>query len=271
MAFFDASALRIIQEHETDYDAPVNEETESQIRENIEHLLMAMAYTGTSGTLSSNPPDSTVGTATDSGGGFSTDAHNGRSLVMMDGAAKGNIYPIADTTSTTVVCTGYNLYADGVRSGDSYKIFFDLSHSTAHTHDDVDSALADTSPTLAGNYVIAAESATPPISGTAGPTGYSYERAVAFRLSRAGALRVRVSNPTTGTIQRGIVARNGTAVGTHIESSSAIDETEDISGWSIGDLLELYVQDAGATGTWTIEVCCSNPMYDPAYLLESEL
>lgn len=138
--FNSVTLLRIIQEGETDAHSPVSEELMSQLRENWEVLTMLFGYTGDSGTATSNPPNDATGVLTDTGAAYDADEHNGRSLVMIDGTAAGNIYTIDDTTATTIVCTGDNLYSDGVRSGDAYKVFYNLKNTVGHTHDGVDSS-----------------------------------------------------------------------------------------------------------------------------------
>lgn len=152
--FDNVNLLRIIQEAETLFDKPGSEEVISQIRENLEVIMLLMLYTGTGGTATSDPPDDTTGYFYDTAAGWADDEHNGRSLVIIDGLAAGNIYTIDDTDDANdrLVCTGDNLYADGVRSGDKYKIFYNLKHTSSHTHDGVDSAepvLADASVTQA--------------------------------------------------------------------------------------------------------------------------
>ena len=123
-----------------DADSPVNETTYPQLRENIEVLMMLLLDTGVTGTLTSNPPNDSTGVATDTGN-FSTDLHNGRTLLITSGLAIGNLYTIDDTTTNTVVCTGDNLYADGVRSADTYKILYDLKVNTdGHNHNGINSA-----------------------------------------------------------------------------------------------------------------------------------
>ena len=166
MAEWSIAALRTILSTETDADSDLNEELMSQIRENIEAMIMLMFYTGDDGSLTADPPDSTVGTITDSAGGYAVDEYNGCVVVITSGTAEGNIYQIDDTTATTLVCTGDNLYSDGVRSGDTYKVFFDLKNTHGHAHDGIDSAeveLADnqvTNAKMADNAIDTAELAT---------------------------------------------------------------------------------------------------------------
>jgi hypothetical protein len=74
------------------------------------------------GSATQNPPNNTTGVLTDSAGGYSTDEHNGHCLYITSGVALGEWYIIDDTTATTLVCSGDNLYTDGVRSGDTYDV-----------------------------------------------------------------------------------------------------------------------------------------------------
>lgn len=142
MSFWTAiSQLRTILSTETDYDSPNSEELMEQIRENHEALMMLLFDTGDSGTATSDPPDDATGVLTDTGAAYDVDEHNGpRTLLMTSGNANGNIYSIDDTTATTLVCTGDNLYADGVRSGDSYKVLYDVKvNADGHDHDGINS------------------------------------------------------------------------------------------------------------------------------------
>lgn len=155
MSFWTAiSQLRTILATETDYDSPVSEELLEQIRETIEALFMLLFDTGDSGTATSDPPDDTTGVLTDSAGGYSTNEHNVRTLLMISGNAIGNMYTIDDTTATTLICTGDNLYSDGVRSGDSYKVLYDIKvNPDGHDHDGVNSKSA----VLADNVITQAK------------------------------------------------------------------------------------------------------------------
>ena len=147
--FSNVNLLRIIQESESLFDKPGSEEFLSQLRENWEVLAMLMLYTGDSGTATENPTETVL---TDGNAAYDADEHDGRSLVIIDGLAAGNIYEIDATAATKLTCTGDTLLADGVRSGDAYKIFYNLKHATAHTHDNIDSphpALGDNTVTQA--------------------------------------------------------------------------------------------------------------------------
>jgi len=134
------SQLRTILATETDYDSPLSEELLEQIRENIEAVIMSLLDTGDSGSATEDPPDDTTGVLTDSGAAYDADEHNGRTLLMTSGDAIGNLYTIDDTTATTLVCTGDNLYDDGVRSADTYKILYDVkANAEGHDHDGTNS------------------------------------------------------------------------------------------------------------------------------------
>jgi hypothetical protein len=140
MAFWSLSALRTILTTETDADSALSEELMSQYRENIEAIIMLLLDTGVSGAADSDPPNDTTGVLTDAAPGFTADIHNGRTLLITSGLAIGNLYTIDDTTTTTLVCTGDNLYSDGVRGADTYKILYDLKNNTdGHDHNGVNS------------------------------------------------------------------------------------------------------------------------------------
>ena len=140
MAWWTLSNLRTILTTETDADSGVTEESYSQFRENFECLVMSLLDTGDDGSATSNPPNDSTGVLTDSAGGYDADEHNGKTLLITSGLAIGNLYTIDDGTATTLVCTGDNLYADGVRSGDTYKVLYDLKvNADGHDHDGVNS------------------------------------------------------------------------------------------------------------------------------------
>jgi len=151
MSFFDMTALRAILDTETDTDSPLSEELMSQMRENLEALLILLAGTNITGSATSNPPNDTTGWLTDTASAWTDDLHNGRTLLMTSGLAIGNMYTIDDTVASTdrLVCTGDNLYSDGVRSGDTYLILYDVkANLTGHDHDGINSpnvTLADDS------------------------------------------------------------------------------------------------------------------------------
>lgn len=131
--------LRMVLDSETDADSPDNETTYKALREMIEILYQLMVDTGDSGTVTTIAE--TV--LTDSGASFDTDEHNGRTLLMCSGDAKGNFYTIDDTASTTLTCTGDTLVSDGVAIGDDYKVLYDIkTNSDGHDHDGVNSKSA---------------------------------------------------------------------------------------------------------------------------------
>ena len=138
--FTGIDALRMVLETETDADSPDNETTYGAIRKAIEVLFLLLLGTGDSGTATSDPPDNTTGVLTDTGAAYDVDEHNGRTLLITSGNARGNIYTIDDTAATTLTCTDDNLYSDGVRSADDYVILYDtLVNTDGHDHDDVNS------------------------------------------------------------------------------------------------------------------------------------
>lgn len=141
--FTALSNLRIILETETDDDSPLNLTTYRAIRYAIEALFILFFSTGDTGSATTNPPDDATGVLTDTGAAYAVDVHNGRTLLMTSGDAKGELYTIDDGTATTLICTGDNLYSDGVRSGDDYHVLYDLLVNTdGHDHDGVNSPFA---------------------------------------------------------------------------------------------------------------------------------
>ena len=161
------SNLRLVLETETDYDSPDNELTYKAIREMIEILYQLTLDTGDSGTATGNPTETTL---TDYFKSYSVDEHNGRTLVICSGNAKGNFYTIDDTTATTIVCTGDTLLSDGVLSGDDYKILYDIkTHTSGHNHNGVNSASA----TVADGQITAAKLASSAVTQTKLKTGFA--------------------------------------------------------------------------------------------------
>jgi hypothetical protein len=202
---------------------------------------------------------------------------------MTSGAAKGSIYPITDTPAVPTYhylrCDGNNLYADGIRAGDSFMVFYDLANLQAHTHDGVNSAGIEAPNSLAGNYVEVNGNA-PTSSGAqqVGPTGYTYQRKLAWKMGRGGIFRVKVSlSATSGGTKSAIFGLNGEPIGSHMEVTATGGQsyevsTQDLSGIQAGDLLEFYAYaHALINDTWTVKVMTDNPAYDPKPLLSSEL
>lgn len=279
MAILNANALQLVQEAVTAANADILAATKEAVRLAIEDLFIRLAYTGDGGTLTSDPPNDTTGVLTDSAGVWNADEHNGRQVVICSGAAVGNIYDIDDTTGTTLVCSGDNLYADGVRSGDAYKILYQFTSCAAHLHDGINGALvAGPPPSVLGyqlldTWIASYTNAT----GQSGPTGYSYHRIMAWKTGRSGVFRVRHSVATGsagGCTFRGILAMNGSPVGAHLEQWIAADSsftfnTQSTGAVNEGDVIEIYGDTTAlATGcTWTAELMTDNPAFGPTPLL----
>ena len=144
------SDFRVVLNTETDADSPINETSYGALRKAVETVIMLTYNTGHDGSLTADPSNSTDGQVTDTAATWSADEHNSRTLLITSGAGKGNIYTIDDTltgvagsTSFRLDCAGDNLYADGVRSGDDYRVLYDLKvSSSGHNHDGVNSPLA---------------------------------------------------------------------------------------------------------------------------------
>jgi hypothetical protein len=149
MTWWDRTNLRTILTTETDADSPGSEELLSQFRENFEALIMFLFDTGIVSTVDSCVTD----TITDAELGASTNEHIQRTLLITNGTAIGNMYKIDGNTATTITCTGDDLAADGVGTGTTFKILYDIiSNVDGHDHDGVNSAevvLADSQVTQA--------------------------------------------------------------------------------------------------------------------------
>ena len=138
------SNLRMVLDSETDADSPDNETTYPAIRQMIE-MLFTLCFGEAVGSLTSDPPDDATGYLIDTAGGFTTDEHNGRTALFTSGDGKGLFYTIDDTVaaSNRCECTGDNLYADGIRSGDDYVILYDIKNNAdGHDHDGINSKSA---------------------------------------------------------------------------------------------------------------------------------
>jgi len=83
---------------------------------------VSLKYPAITGSATSDPPDDTTGLLTDTGAAYAIDEWIGYWLEMTSGTASGKRYRINDSSATTLTCTDDNLYSDGVRSGDTYKI-----------------------------------------------------------------------------------------------------------------------------------------------------
>ena len=149
MAFFNSTGYRAILETETDSSSPGSEELLSQLRENDETLLLAIFGAETSGKLSLNPSSRTTGMVY-ANMSWTTGLHNQRLLMMLSGQARGNLYKINRTLSASSVITtsggnvwdGGNIFADGARSSDRFRVMHNFFRSTNggwHDHDGINS------------------------------------------------------------------------------------------------------------------------------------
>jgi hypothetical protein len=81
--------------------------------------------------------------------------------------------------------------------------------------------------------------------------GASYVKIKEIVVPRSGTLRIKFDLESSGGGNtNGRIYKNGVAVGT-VRTAVAAGYTtysEDISGWTVGDLCQLYIQEAGAAG-----------------------
>jgi hypothetical protein len=218
MGFWTFGNIRTLLDTETDHDSPGSEELVSQIRENIEALFMSLLDTGISGTATADPSNDANGYFYDTASAWTNDLHNGRTLLITSGSAKGNMYTIDDTVDSTgrLDCTGDNLYADGVRSGDSYKILYDLLVNTdGHDHDGVNSP----APVLADNYIDNTKLHTATSSATGALTANTPVSITMHDYS----FFPSIQGTGTGTFTLGVVAAGGDTVGRFSITSTAND------------------------------------------------
>lgn len=101
----------------------------------------------------------------------------------------------------------------------------------------------------AGNYFIAGPSRFATMTSIT-----SYTKIAEMYIPRSGSLRIKFSlaGNDGGVTTYGRIYRNGSAVGTERTQSGAgslIDQSEDISGWTAGDLLQLYSKVSANSGT----------------------
>jgi len=244
MTAFDISAYRSILESETNTGADINKELMDQIRENLEALLMLTFCTGDSGTATSDPGDNTSGILVDTGANYGTDVHNGRVLLITSGLAIGNMYQIDDTSANNINCDGDNLYADGVRSGDSYRVLYNVKDTTGgHTHNGIDSAFTILRQLNLGDYaagtVLEASS-----DAEVTTTSTTYVKLKEFYIPRGGTINVQFEmRPTTNSAYAyAQVYHNGVAIGTEQSNNSSTyaNKSENISGFAAGDLVQIY-------------------------------
>jgi len=138
MAFFESSALRLMTTGETEYDAPVVENSYEQFRENIESLTMLTFNTTMYGTFA----------GVSSSGWVNCENHIGTSstklvnmtLAVLSGAAVGNMYSIIKSSgaaaSTALRLKASDPHADGASSGATFKVFHQIKrNSSQHGHD----------------------------------------------------------------------------------------------------------------------------------------
>lgn len=96
----------------------------------------------------------------------------------------------------------------------------------------------------AGDYVLATSAAEET------KTGAGYTKIKEFLCGGAGTFRITFDLRTldVGQTAYGRIYRNGVAVGTERTTTSSTDVnfSEDISGWSVGDLCQLYIQSSSS-------------------------
>ncbi|MBU0846858.1 hypothetical protein KKH23_06665 [Patescibacteria group bacterium] len=145
---------RFILDTENDADSPDNEELMQQYMYNIVGLLILMLDTGISGSATADPTNVANSVFTDAVAVWTDDLHNGRTLLMTSGTCKGLFYKILDTDDAGNTLTiNDNLFAEGVRNGDTYKILYDLiDNLDGHDHDGVNSRKGIVSSIYTGTY-----------------------------------------------------------------------------------------------------------------------
>ena len=99
-------------------------------------------------------------------------------------------------------------------------------------------AVADAGSSLAGDKLISSS------DGTVGGTDDAYTKIRETEIVKSGALRIKFSLHTNNASHAtyGRIYRNGVAVGTERSSvqTSAEEFSEDIAGWTAGDLVQIY-------------------------------
>jgi len=118
------------------------------------------------------------------------------------------------------------------------------------------------------DYVVGDAVIISALSDTTAPVG-AYIKVKEIYLSRDGALRIKFSiKSSNGGTGKARIYRNGTGVGTERWTTSlTYDEySQDITGWSQGDLLQIYAAVPSAAGTLIhvkdLKVSVNNPMSD---------
>ncbi len=249
------SNLRFAIETETDADSPDNETTYPAIREAIEMLYKLCFSDGFTSTASINPPNDNTGVLTHAGAAQDVDEHNGRTLVITSGLARGDFFTIDDTAAQTIICTGDNLFSAGVRSGDDFEIFYDIkNNSDGHDHDDVNSkpvqgvAVGSISRDEIEDYAASSDYAEIIDTGEdSGDRTGTPAKIAEIMVPRGGTIRTTftMKEDTSGNEAYGRIYKNGGAVGTtRTSTTSYVQHTEDLV-FAKDDLLQLYVWDNG--------------------------
>lgn len=127
---------------QTDADSPVSQALMDKLRLFSEQLLVMGYQTGSSCAIATISTGTNTEITASSSGAADGD-HDGRTILITTGLAKGNMYTIDATSSGAtykLTMTGDNLYADGVRDTDSFKIIYDqLVNTDGHDHDGINS------------------------------------------------------------------------------------------------------------------------------------
>lgn len=86
------------------------------------------------------------------------------------------------------------------------------------------------------------------------PTSTTPTKVLELYIPRSGTLRIKFFLAANAATANGQIYRNGSAVGTlRSNASTGASYSEDISGWSVGDLCQLYVYNSsGANDTYGI-------------------
>ena len=104
----------------------------------------------------------------------------------------------------------------------------------------------------AGDYLEASDSGA--------TNNNTYTKVAEIYLPRSGTIRTVLSLSNPSGIGHGRIYRNGAAVGTD-QSHSPYTWTQDISGWSAGDLCQLYVYNTGGYSTsGTLQIYTGTPI-----------
>lgn len=164
---------------------------------------------------------------------------------------------VTDVKTRLAVCLGGS---GAIRTGSSFPgtteaamIFIRSDEDKFYFRNAADSAWVDLTPSHATGSVLAAQSEQEVVVTTSGPQTTRVKEIV---VPQSGTISVQfdVWNQTyPGETVWGRIYRNGSPIGTQYTVGS--DETwetkgpEDISGWSAGDLLQLYVYHSGGAST----------------------